>query len=110
MIRQKVMTKNREQLWSELDHLFVRKPFIDKHDFRRHILHLGVELSNEAASVLFQKFDKDKSGTIDAYEYASALLLDLPAASRHQYEQRQKQMNKEKKKEYKLQGDPQISS
>merc|ERR1711939_742905 len=66
MIRKKVLSKNRDQLWAELDHLFVRKPEIDLHDFRKHILHMGVELSNEACKHLFQKYDKDKSGRVDA--------------------------------------------
>jgi len=104
MIRKKVMTKNRDQLWNELDSLFTRKPYINKRDFRKHVLHMGVELSEQAAAALFQKYDKDGSGHIDAYEYAQALLLDLPGVSRANYEKRMAQMKNERKKTYQLEG------
>ena len=48
-------------------------------DILRELEEAGVELPDEAKldklSALFNKYDKDKSGTIDAYEYAAALLL-----------------------------------
>jgi len=43
---------------------------------------MGVELSHEACDALFRKYDKNNSGTLDTYEYAAALLLDLPAVTR----------------------------
>jgi len=31
------MSKNREQMWSELNYLFTKKPNLNRDDFRKHV-------------------------------------------------------------------------
>jgi len=63
---------------------------------------MGVELSHEACDALFKKYDKNKNGSLDAYEYASMLLLDLPQVSRKNYEKTEAWMKKNRHKPVKI--------
>ena len=63
---------------------------------------MGVELSHEACDALFRKYDKNNNGALDAYEYASMLLLDLPQVSRKNYERTEAYMKKNRHKPVKI--------
>jgi len=106
MIQQKVAQKNRDAMWAELEHLFKRVPRMDAQQFRKHIRKLGIDLSVEALDALFNKYDRDRSGYIDVYEYCAAVMLGHPKEKCRAYDQKVLlQQQAEARKQKKLEGD-----
>lgn len=111
-------------MWAELEHLFKRVPTMTRQQFRKHVrftrpsqaphsavqIHkLGVDLSVEALDALFDKYDRDKSGHIDVYEYCAALMLGHPKEKCRAYDEKvMLQQQAEARKQKKLEGDSQV--
>ena len=71
---------------------------------------LGIDLSVEALDALFNKYDRDRSGYIDVYEYCAAVMLGHPKEKCRAYDQKVLlQQQAEARKQKKLEGDSKVS-